>query len=145
LKYNTASPTKSTKEGENGEKIINVSTNINISVQNTTENCHAGETADNISIWKTITTDKWILNNIRGCSVELNEIPKQKFIPKPINFTKEEKRKIENELNRFLKIGVIEKVEDNLDNEFISNIFIRPKKDDRVRIILNLKQLMSYI
>ena len=113
---------------------------MNIKVQNTIENFQAGKTADNIKTWETITSDESVLRNIRGCSVELNEIPRQKIIPKPINFTDDEKGKIEDELNRFLKIGVIEKVKDDFDNEFISNIFIRFKKDNRIRIILNLKK-----
>ena len=52
-----------------------------------------------------------------------------------------EQNLIESELNRFLKCNIIEKV-DNIAqrDEFISNIFIRPKKDGKIRIILNLKQ-----
>ena len=50
----------------------------------------------------------------------------------------EEQIKI-NEVNRFLQCKIIEEVTEPCGNEFISNIFFRPKKDGRVRIVLNLK------
>lgn len=62
-------------------------------MQNTTDNFQVGKTAENISIWETTTYDK--------CSVELNEIPQQRIIPRPFNFTIEEKESIQNELKRF--------------------------------------------
>ena len=47
------------------------------------------------------------------------------------------------ELKRFLNCGIIELSDDKSDDEYISNIFIRPKKDGRVRFILNLKLFNS--
>ena len=67
------------------------------------------------------------------------KIPKQEFIPKPLRFNKFEQEKIDIEIENFLRKGIVELVDSTDDNEFISNIFIRPKKDGRVRIILNLK------
>ena len=67
------------------------------------------------------------------------KIPKQEFIPKPLRFNKFEQEKIDIEIEKFLRKGIVELVDSTDDDEFISNIFIRPKKDGRVRIILNLK------
>ena len=108
-------------------------------MKNTTNNFIAGKTKENLSIWKTITSDEWILNTIKGCRVELTEKPKQKFVPTPLKFSNEEADKIQKELNRFLLNRIIEPAMEDTQDEFISNIFIRPKKDGRVRIILNLK------
>ena len=47
------------------------------------------------------------------------------------------------ELKRFLNCGIIEISDDKSEDEYISNIFIRPKKDGRVRLILNLKLFNS--
>ena len=46
---------------------------------------------------------------------------------------------INAEIERFLEANIIEKVFSEDENEFISNIFFRPKKDGRIRIVLNLK------
>ena len=48
---------------------------------------------------------------------------------------------IDREIDRFLHCKIIEKVNDSIEGEYISNIFFRPKKDGRIRIILNLKSL----
>lgn len=95
-----------------------------------------GKTADKINIWETITSDQWILNTICGCNIKLSEIPTQTFVPKPLNFPVEEREKISTELDRFLSCGITEHASQDRDNEFISNIFIRRKKDERVCIII---------
>lgn len=64
----------------------------------------------------------------------------QSRISKPLNFTADDCDKIKQELSLFLNCGIIEIATNDIENEFISNIFIRPKKDGRIRIILNLKQ-----
>lgn len=47
---------------------------------------------------------------------------------------------INAEIKRFLAAKIIEEASiDDDDDEYISNIFFRPKKDGRIRIILNLK------
>lgn len=120
-----------------------MSKNSNIVMFNTPDNFKAGKTARNINIWETLTNDTWIINTIKGCSIELTEIPEQSLIPKPIQFTTEEHIKIKAELQRFLDCGIIEPASMDTKNEFISNIFVRPKKDGRVRIILNLKYFNS--
>ncbi|WAR06788.1 hypothetical protein MAR_016746, partial [Mya arenaria] len=97
------------------------------------ENFRAGKTGDNINVWETITRDKWILNTITGCSIELSDIPQQKYVPKPIKISDDDNTKIRNELIDFWNAP------ETTNNEFISTIFIRPKKDGRVRVILNLR------
>lgn len=136
-------PTVIRKEGKIQQETINVSKEFKISIENTADNFRAGKTADKIQIWETITSDQWIINTIRGCTLELTNIPIQTKIPKPLKFSAEETDKIATELKRFLACGIIECVSESTDNEFISNIFIRPKKDGRVRVILNLKHFNS--
>ena len=83
-----------------------------------------------------LTDDRWILNTICGDSVELCDIPIQEHISQQLKFGDVELMQINQELNRFLDCNII--AEDK--NEFISNIFTRPKKDGKIRVILNLKQ-----
>ena len=96
----------SVQESQNGKE-IDVSPNIKITVQNTPDNFKAGKTASCISFWDTITDDEWILNTIRGCTVELAKIPQQSFMPRQPLFTSEEYQNIMAELKRFLNCGII--------------------------------------
>ena len=70
----------------------------------------------------------------------LNTISKS--IPKPIQFQNLEGDLINSELGRFLNSKIIEPVCQGARDrdEYVSNLFIRPKKDGKVRVILNLIQ-----
>ena len=110
-------------------------------LKNTPSNFEAGKTKQFKDNWFDITRDRWIRTTVCGYKVEIDEIPSQTYIPKPIKFTSEEHKVIDSEIDRFLHCKIIEKVHDSVDGEYISNIFFRPKKDGRIRIILNLKNL----
>ena len=110
-------------------------------LQNTPENFIAGKTKSFKNNLFKITYDTFIRNTICGYKVEMEDMPIQMVIPKPINFTVEEQTKIDKEINRFLEHKIIEKVNETTENEYISNIFFRPKKEGKIRIILNLKNL----
>lgn len=79
------------------------------------------------------------MDTINGYQVELTNEPRQKFIPKPLTFSSTEQLQINMEIDRFLQCKIIEPIFTKDENEYISNIFIRPKKDGKVRVILNLK------
>ena len=64
------------------------------------------------------------------------QLPKQNIIPKPLRFNKFEKETIDTEIEKKkIQKGIMELVDLSDGDEFISYIFIRPKKDGRVRII----------
>ena len=82
----------------------------------------------------------YLIPYVRGCTGELSQIPQQSFIPRQPLFTSEEYQKIMAEFKRFLNCGIIEVSDDDKsEDEYISNIFIRPKKDGRVRLILTVQ------
>ena len=114
---------------------------IDPSIYKKTKNLIAGKTKSFKNNWFKITYDTFIRNTICGYKVEMEDMPIQMVIPKPINFTVEEQTKIDKEINRFLEHEIIEKVNESTENEYISNIFFRPKKEGKIRIILNLKNL----
>lgn len=90
--------------------------------------------------WLKISQDKNFLDLIDGISLDLQELPNQKFIPKVYKFSLEDENHISQEISSFLKKGIIELV-DHCEGEIISNIFCRPKKSGKVRVILNLSDL----
>lgn len=80
------------------------------------------------------------MNILKGYKIEFLQTPTQKFVPFQYQFSKEEHEFIEKELQKMLSKKVIRKVSHEV-GEFISNIFIRPKKDGSFRMILNLENL----
>ena len=59
-------------------------------------------------------------------------------------FSQNEDKIIQNEIKKLLEMKVIKEVE-HTPGEYISPIFIVPKKNGEYRMILNLKQLNEYI
>lgn len=113
----------------------------------------AGQIKNKVEKWKDITKDKEILMIVRGATIELdseqelNPILDSDQICRPrsrsdVDFAyqcnKEKREIIDKEITCLLDKGVIEECQHS-KNEIISPIFSRPKKDNRVRIILNLK------
>ena len=63
------------------------------------------------------------------------DLPKQNYAPSQIKFSDIETAQIETELQRFLECKIIERVYQTDQGEFISNIFTRPKKEGKIRVI----------
>ena len=104
-------------------------------------NFKAGRLQEHSDFWYKLTNDRSILRTIKyGIRIEFDKLPKQTFIPRPYNFNEVENSAIIDEIQSLLKKGVIKQV-DSCEGEYISNIFVRPKKDGRYRMILNLKDL----
>lgn len=111
-------------------------------VKNTTDNFLGGKVKHYLRNWEMLTSDKTILEYIRGVSVpplsnSINYIKDKK----EIIFSEVEKVEVEKQIRKFLQQGVIHKVNtsDCNSNHVLSNIFLRPKPDGTHRMILNLK------
>ncbi|MCG7878916.1 MAG: reverse transcriptase domain-containing protein, partial [Candidatus Thiodiazotropha endolucinida] len=70
-------------------------------------------------------------------------MPKQTKLPFQ-KFNRQEEEIIDKEIQKLLEMEVISEVS-YTEGQFISPIFTRPKKDGEYRMILNLKELNSYI
>lgn len=126
---------------QQADKEVNqaVSTVENVSeFLNTSENFTVGKIACHYENWKMISSDSKILELVKGYSIEFQNTPFQRRNPKPINFSKTDLEIIDTEIKEFQSKKIIEEVSDHNENEFISNIFVRPKKNGKFRVILNL-------
>jgi hypothetical protein len=95
---------------------------------NIPENFKGGKIREFYENWKCITSDKWILNTVLGYDIEFDTFPQQNR-PKPVlRFSDAEAQLITEEICKLEKKNVIEKV-NRCENDFISNILLRPKKD----------------
>ena len=104
----------------------------------------AGNLANHIANWRGITTDPWILEAVSGYSLELASQPYQLFTPSPINFSDSESAAVQSEIQNLLDKGAIEHVE-YTQGEFISTLFLVPKKSGDLRPVINLKRLNFFV
>jgi hypothetical protein len=111
---------------------------------NTPNNFQGGKIQQFLQNWMKITSDPWIIKQIQGYKLEFSGVPQQSHVPRHVPFSREEKLHIDQEIDRFLNMGIIEKASDPMHG-YISNIFTRPKKSGGYRIILNLKPLNNDI
>ncbi|VDI32218.1 Hypothetical predicted protein [Mytilus galloprovincialis] len=114
---------------------------------NTPDNFIAGKIRNFLGCWKLLTQDNWILSLVKGYKIEFDTVPQQTKLPGTIKFNESEQSIINGEIEKFVLKNVVQKVniQDINKQEFISNIFIRPKKDGSHRLILNLRQLNEQV
>ena len=113
-------------------------------MKNTPENFYGGKISDNFANWRRLTSDKWILQQVRGVQVEFQDNPSNIPHKREIVFNSTEDELVKQEISSFIKKGIIQEVEP-VEDQVLSNIFLREKKDGSQRVILNLKFLNETI
>ena len=98
------------------------------------------------SVWYGLTSDRHILDIVKNYHIEFESglEPFQKFPQKPIKISVLEQNSLDLEITKFLEKGIIEKCYTE-KGEFISNVFLRLKKDGSFRMILNLKKINDFV
>ena len=90
--------------------------------------------------WAKLTSDTDILQTVKGYNIAFGEKPVQNHLLKETKFTDTEQSFVQTEVKKLLAQGVIEHTSRE-EGDFISPIFLRPKKNGEHRMILNLKEL----
>ena len=102
-------------------------------------NFRAGQLREHVSAWESLTSDPFILDAIKHYHIEFeSEVPYQAQTPRHIYSSLSDKEVIDGEIPKLLLKGVIERTW-HTGNGFVSNVFVRPKKDGTYRMILNLR------
>ena len=96
------------------------------------------------SAWKRITSDPWVLDSVSHCHIEFDSLPIQNSIPREIKFSSSDTILVDCEISKLLEKQAIEPCLHQND-EFISNIFLTPKKDGSLRPVINLKNLNKFV
>ena len=104
----------------------------------------AGKLRQFVSVWQTITSDYSILSSVKEVKIEFVAYPRQTMIPREYHFDATEVVIIDKQIEKFLQTGVIETTS-HCEGEYMSNIFIRLKRDGSYRLILNLKNLNQFV
>ena len=95
--------------------------------------------------WEKITSDKNILQIVENCKIEfVDDIAPTKCKLYEPTFNLIESEVIDQEIKNLLKMGAVVKAILGPD-QFLSSIFVRPKKNGEYRVILNLKNLNEYV
>ena len=101
----------------------------------------AGRVSNCVEEWAKITSDRLILNDIRNFKLQFIKPPTQQYPLPELRFSPAEQNFLRSEIASLLDKNVLERAE-HVPGEFISNIFLREKREKgKYRMILNLKHL----
>jgi hypothetical protein len=98
-----------------------------------------------VHFWRKLTSDREVLESVQGLRLEFeNSEPIQDRLPHVIRFSEQETVFVNKQISDLLEKGAIVECEHEPD-EFVNNIFLRPKKNGSWRMILNLKPLNEHV
>ena len=98
-----------------------------------------------MSAWESLTSDPFILDAIKHYHIAFeSQVPYQAQKPRNIYSSLSDKEVIDGEISKLLLKRVIERT-CHTGNGFVSNVFVRPKKDGTYCMILNLKSLNEFV
>ena len=93
--------------------------------------------------WGEITEDSWVLSVVRK-GYKIPFICKPPLSPTPIFLQQTESLSLEEEVNKLLLKGAVEKIEPEGPG-FYSRIFLVPKKNGKLRLIKDLSRLNTFL
>ena len=94
--------------------------------------------------WYTITKDPEIIQMVVSCPINVNENIDHNRLMKELKFSEEEMHAADEQIEQLLAKNAIQK-SPHEKGEFVSNVFLCPKKDGGYRMILNLKKFNKFI
>ena len=100
----------------------------------------AGNIVNHSDEWKRLTSDKWILNCVKGLTIPFISTPVQEREPFPFKMDTEELNFVQEEVRSLIEKQVLKVVNERTD-QWVSNIFLRPKQNGKFRMILDLTEL----
>ena len=104
----------------------------------------AGRLKFRLKEWEEITSNKFILDIVQGYVIEFTSVPIQSSQPKQPKLEKHGEIALNALLEELLQKIVLEKCAHEA-GEFISPVILRPKKNGKYRMMLNLKNLNKFI
>ena len=104
----------------------------------------AGHLSHCLENWRLITTDPWVLQVVKGYRLEFTTTPWQGSAPRQIPFGGSLEEKISKEVQELCRKQAVKRVTAK-DSQFLSQIFLVPKKDGSQRPVVNLKPLNRFV
>ena len=101
-----------------------------------------GKVVRHYDFWTSITQDRKILQILGGVNIPFMGFPPVQIrVPKPVKMSTQEKVFVAQKLIELRKMGCIQKLKHKVSGGWVSRIFLRPKKDNSYRLILDLSKL----
>ncbi|XP_057294612.1 uncharacterized protein LOC130623139 [Hydractinia symbiolongicarpus] len=101
-------------------------------------------TRSSLNNWEILTKDPEILEYVSGLQIPFIEQPKQQKIPQNFRMNQKEVALVTKEVESTLVKGAIQSI-CHVKGEFLSNVFLVPKKDRGNRPVSNLKHLNKFV
>lgn len=89
--------------------------------------------------WESITLDSWVLQTVKGLKIPVTDIPIQYKEPTPFNLSRKQSLALSGVIDKLFSQGVVE-LSSEENGQVISNVFLRPKPNNKYRLILDLSQ-----
>ena len=128
---------------ENFPQVHQVVKNL-ISLLDLLEFCAAGRLQFFLQNWEKLASNSFILNTVQGFQIPFLSEPSQGVSPHAIPMDSEQTILVDQEIQVILKKGTI-KPAHSFQKQFLSPIFLFPKKDSGQKPILNMKKLNQRI
>ena len=93
--------------------------------------------------WQNITNDQWVLSLIKD-SYQIPFKDQPPLSREPIFFQQSQRRELEEEVTSLLQKGAVEEIQPETPG-FYSRIFLVPKKNGKLRLIIDLSTLNKYV
>lgn len=100
----------------------------------------AGGTRFNLRAWEQVTHDKVILGYTQGVKIDFVNWPEQWDILSEFRHSEKARDLISREILALQEKGVLEETRE-CEGQYLSNVFIRPKPNGKVRLIIDLSDL----
>ena len=104
----------------------------------------AGRISQFLHSWKHITHDPWLIHVVKGFRIPFHALPQQQREPFPYKLSPSESMAATLEIKKLCTKGVLE-IADFHEDQVLSNIFLRPKKDGSYRMILDLTWVNKHV
>ena len=115
---------------------------IEESIKTSNKKFKAGNIASCLSKWKEITSNKSALSTVSGANIEFEDITQIPLAQRKPQKHERDSSIFRQEMENLLKKATIVPVADN-ERGYIFTIFLREKKDNAYRLILNLKNFIN--
>ncbi len=93
--------------------------------------------------WEQVTADSWVLDTVQGYRLEMESTPFQRFPPPMLNLSSQDRGLIQ-EIEKLVRKGAVVPVKPR-QKQFLSQIFVVPKKGGTCRPVVNLKPLNKFM
>ena len=106
----------------------------------------AGRLSRFVTNWEVLTTDKWVIEAVKGFKIPFISQPAQDHWPNPAMYSAEQSMLIQEEVSTLVEKGAVTQIHNpQPQGGFYSTLFLVPKKGGQMRPVINFKKLNEWV